>query len=62
MNKLVKTVSRSELNRQFLQCLNGILELTNRELDLLTELLTLDIQYVPIPYESKNIVSTEADK
>lgn len=27
---------------------------------MLTELLTLDIQYVPIPYESKNIVSTEA--
>ena len=37
MNKLVKTVSRTDLYREFLNSLNGILKLTDREFDLIKE-------------------------
>jgi hypothetical protein len=42
MNKLVKTVSLDKLGYEFLRSLNGLLDLTDRELELLS--LFLDIQ------------------
>lgn len=39
MNKLVKRVPRAKLYSEFLKSLNGILDLTERELELLDELI-----------------------
>lgn len=44
MNKLVKTVNKKDLNYEYLRSLNGILELTNRELELLSKFVELDIE------------------
>lgn len=35
MNKLVKVISKTDLYKEFLRSLNGILDLTDRELELL---------------------------
>lgn len=35
MNKLVKSVNKTDLYAEFLKSLNGILDLTDRELELL---------------------------
>lgn len=43
MNKLVKTVSKADLHLEFLKSLNGILELTNREIQVLEALITLTV-------------------
>ena len=58
MNKLVKTVSKDQLNYAFLKSLNGILNLTDRELELLTKLVELDVNFDPSTGESKNVAST----
>lgn len=62
MNKLVKTVTNDSLIREFLQSLNGILGLTERELQLLTELIKIDLSYVPDSLSSKNVISTKNRK
>lgn len=41
MNKLGKLVSKTDLLREFLKSLNGVLAITNRELELLEELINL---------------------
>ena len=43
MNKLVKGVSKTDLYNEFLKSLNGILDLTDRELQLLSTFIQLDI-------------------
>lgn len=43
MNKLVKTVSKTDLHLEFLKSLNGILDLTNREMQVLEALITLTV-------------------
>ena len=58
MNKLVKTVSSSNMYQEFLHVLNGILSLTDRELELFTMLVSLDINYEKDPEKGKNIVNT----
>ena len=62
MNKLVKNVDRSVLNKEFLKSLNGILQLTDRELELLNYLVELDLKFDPTSGYSKNVVSTENRK
>ncbi len=57
MNKLVKSIPYSNLYSEFLLSLNGILQLTNRELELLTILLDLDINYKKVPNHGKNIIN-----
>ena len=47
MNKLVKTVNSDNLNYEFLKSLNGILKLTDRELELLTKLIEIDSKFDP---------------
>ena len=54
MNKLVKTVNKGNLYYEYLNALNGILQLTNRELELLTKFVELDVNFTPIPGVSKN--------
>lgn len=62
MNKLVKGVSKTDLYNEFLKSLNGILDLTNRELQLLSTFIQLDINTPKLPNISKNVISTENRK
>lgn len=59
MNKLVKTVNKGNLYYEYLNALNGILQLTNRELQLLTKFVELDVNFTPIPGVSKNVANTD---
>lgn len=62
MNKLVKSVSKSDLIMEFLKGLNGVLDLTTRELELLATFVELDINTPKLPNIHKNVVSTENRK
>lgn len=62
MNKLVKGVSKTALYNEFLKSLNGILDLTDRELQLLSTFIQLDINTPKLPNISKNVISTENRK
>jgi hypothetical protein len=62
MNKLVKTVNKDDLITEFLTSLNGILRLTDRELELMAELIRLDINYNKLPNEHKNIANGQNRK
>lgn len=62
MNKLVKGVSKTDLYNEFLKSLNGILDLTDRELQLLSTFIQLDINTPKLPNISKNVISTENRK
>lgn len=57
MNKLVKSVNKNDLVTEFLISLNGILRLTDRELELMAELIRLDLNYNKQPNENKNIAN-----
>jgi hypothetical protein len=59
MNKLVKTVNKGNLYYEYLNALNGILQLTNRELELLTKFVELDVNFTPILGVSKNVANTD---
>ena len=59
MNKLVKTIKKSDLYREFLKSLDGVLQLTTREQDIMVLLIELDINTPKLPGYSKNIISTE---
>ena len=57
MNKLVKSVNKNDLVTEFLISLNGILRLTDRELELMAEFIRLDLNYNKQPNENKNIAN-----
>lgn len=59
MNKLVKTVNKGNLYYEYLNALNGILQLTNRELELLTKFIELDVNFTPMSGVSKNVANTD---
>lgn len=62
MNKLVKSVNKADLNTEFLKSLNGILDLTDRELELLVTFIAIDVNTPKLPNISKNVISTENRK
>lgn len=62
MNKLVKSVPKTDLTKEFLKSLNGILDLTDRELQLLSTFIEIDINTPKLPNISKNVISTENRK
>ena len=62
MNKLVKTVKKTDLYREFLRSLDGVLQLTDREQDIMVLLIELDINTPKLPGYSKNVISTENRK
>lgn len=62
MNKLVKTVSNDQLIPEFLRALNGILRLTDRELELMAALIKLDMSYVKNPNSNKNVANRQNRK
>lgn len=57
MNKLVKQVNKDELITEFLHTLNGILRLTDRELELMATLIRMDIEYEKEPNTNKNVAN-----
>lgn len=62
MNKLVKKVPKADLLKEFLSSLNGVLNLTDRELELLMVFVELDINTPKLPNVRKNVTSTENRK
>lgn len=62
MNKLVKTVDKKDLYKEFLNSLNGILQLTNREQDLVIVLLELQLNSTKLPGYKGNLISAENRK
>lgn len=62
MNKLVKSVSKTDLLKEFLKSLNGILDLTDRELELLATFIDLDVNTPKLLNIHKNVISTENRK
>lgn len=41
MNKLIKEVSLAQVNSEFLKCLNGLMNLTSREMEVLAGMMTI---------------------
>lgn len=62
MNKLVKAVTNKTLILEFIRALNGILNITDREIELLSKFIELDMQYNPALEERKNVISTKNRK
>lgn len=62
MNKLVKSVKQADIYREYAQSLNGILDLTGRELEVLVKLIEFDLARTSAPDELKNVLSTENRK
>lgn len=59
MNKLVKTIDKADLDKEFLKSLNGILDLTGRELQLLQELTDIQRNAKRLPEVNRNVIGTE---
>lgn len=62
MNKLVKECKKKDLYSEFLKSLNGIIQLPDRELQLLTTLVDLQINKQKLPGTSESVISTENRK
>lgn len=62
MNKLVKTVSKNNLYYEYLKSINGILQLTDRELELLTKLIEYDLELDSTPDVPKNVIDSKHRK
>lgn len=62
MNKLVKSITKQDLIPEFLTALNGILKLTDRELELMSTLITMDMNYEILPNVNKNVANRQNRK
>lgn len=62
MNKLVKTVSKENLYLEYLKSLNGILQLTEREQQLMVKFIEFDLSFEPAPGVAKNVANTKNRK
>ena len=56
MNKLVKGIDKNNLYYEYLKSLNGILNLTDRELTIMVKLMEYDAELDKTPDVSKNVV------
>ena len=55
-----KKVTKTNYIREYLTVLNGLIDLTPREMDVLVEMVKIDIAWIPrTPLEVKNIISTD---
>jgi hypothetical protein len=55
-----KKVTQSNYVREYVRVLNGLLDLTPREMDVLTSMIKVDIAWVPRSSEIKDILSTDS--
>lgn len=62
MNKLVKSITKQDLIPEFLTALNGILKLTDRELELMSTLINMDMNYETLPNVNKNVANRQNRK
>ena len=62
MNKLVKSVPRRKIYFEYLQSLNGILNLSYRELEVMAILVEVDVNTVVNPGDSINVINTQVRK
>lgn len=62
MNKLVKTVNKTDLYKEFIEALNGILQLTDREKGLLLLLIDIEKNGPKSTRFGKNIINTDNRK
>ena len=62
MNKLVKTVNKADLYKEFIDALNGILQLTDREKGLLLLLIDLEKNGPKSIKHGRNIINTDNRK
>ena len=62
MNKLVKSVPRRKIYFEYLQSLNGILNLSYRELEVMAKLVEVDVNTMVKPGDSKNVINTQVRK
>lgn len=62
MNKLVKSVPRRKIYFEYLQSLNGILNLSYRELEVMAKLVEVDVNMEVKPGDSKNVINTQVRK
>lgn len=58
MNKFIKSVKRSKLYQEYIRSINGLLNLTEKEILVLTEIIQLDVSYVKLTSIPKNVVNT----
>lgn len=58
MNKFIKSVKRSKLYQEYIRSINGLLNLTEKEILMLTEIIQLDVSYVKLTGIPKNVVNT----
>lgn len=58
MNKFIKSVKRSKLYQEYIRSINGLLNLTEKEILVLTEIIQLDVSYVKLTDIPKNVVNT----
>ena len=58
MNKFIKSVKRSKLYQEYIRSINGLLNLTEKEILVLTEIIQLDVSYVKLTGIPKNVVNT----
>lgn len=57
MNKWVKAVPKSQLYIEFVKALNGILDLSNRQMEVLAYLIHIDVSTPKSTVRSKNVIS-----
>lgn len=62
MNKWVKAVPKSTLYIEFVKALNGILNLSDRQMELLAYLIHIDVTTPKSTMKSKNVISAENRK
>jgi len=57
---LKKTIKKKNLHKEYLKIMNGVLQLSYREAEILSLLLKIDLEWKPImPTDFKNIISTD---
>ena len=55
-----KKVTKNNYVREYIKVMNGLLDLTPREIDILTTLIKIDLAWIPRnPSEIKNLLSTD---
>lgn len=62
MNKLVKKVDKEVLVKEFLSALNGVLQLTNKQLEILELLINIQPTLKPINGDIESIISSRIRK
>jgi hypothetical protein len=61
-NQYKKKVKAKNKYREFIKVMNGLLQLSDREAEVLSLLMKLDAEWSPVLNETKDILSTDSRK